>query len=25
VTPFGYYACTEGSIHLGRELRSERS
>jgi GNAT superfamily N-acetyltransferase len=25
VAPFGFYACTEGSIHLGRELRSERS
>jgi GNAT superfamily N-acetyltransferase len=24
VTPFGYYACTDGSIHLGKELRSER-
>jgi GNAT superfamily N-acetyltransferase len=24
VTPFGFYACTDGSIHLGKELRSER-
>jgi GNAT superfamily N-acetyltransferase len=22
VTPFGHYACTEGSIHLGKELGS---
>lgn len=25
VTPFGYYACADGSLHLGRELRSERA
>ncbi|GAB3647782.1 GNAT family N-acetyltransferase [Glycomyces tarimensis] len=24
VTPFGYYARADGSLHLGRELRSER-
>lgn len=24
VTPFGYYACTDGSIHLGRELLGEQ-
>ncbi|GAB3226671.1 GNAT family N-acetyltransferase [Glycomyces halotolerans] len=24
VEPFGYYACAEGSLHLGKELRSER-
>jgi len=23
VTPFGHYACTDGSLHLGKELRSE--
>jgi len=25
VAPFGHYAETEGSLHLGRELRSEHS
>lgn len=25
VRPFGFYACTEGSIHLGKELRSEHA
>lgn len=25
VTPFGHYACTDGSLHLGKELRSERA
>jgi len=25
VTPFGHYACTDGSIHLGKELGSERA
>ena len=24
VTPFGHYACTDGSLHLGKELRSQR-
>ncbi|WP_026923362.1 GNAT family N-acetyltransferase [Glycomyces arizonensis] len=24
VTPFGYYARTDGSLHLGKELRSEK-
>ncbi len=25
VTPFGHYACTDGSIHLGKELGSRRA
>ncbi|MCD0443570.1 GNAT family N-acetyltransferase [Glycomyces sp. A-F 0318] len=25
VTPFGHYAAADGSIHLGKELRSERT
>lgn len=25
VTPFGHYACADGSIHLGKALRGERT